>query len=140
MGRGRKHLLRTILLGNVFQEVDNTSRVAVFIIVPSDQLDEVGVQLDTCGGIKDGGIGAADKVCGHNGVGGEAENALVGRLGGLLDGGDDLLVVSGLLEADDEIDNRDIKSGDTEGQATAQRVKMGALVEQDGDVRELSVQ
>lgn len=40
------------------------------------------------------------------------------RLGGFLDNGDDLLVISGLLETDDEINDGDVESGDTEGQTT----------------------
>lgn len=34
--------------------------------VPCDQLDEVFVEGDASTGIKDGGVGVAVEVCGHN--------------------------------------------------------------------------
>ena len=46
------------------------------------------------------------------------EDTLVVTLSSLLDGGLDLVVGGGLLEADDEIDDGDIESGDTESETT----------------------
>ena len=47
-------LVRTIDLGDVCEEIENTARVAPLVVVPRDKLDEVLVEGDTGLGIEDG--------------------------------------------------------------------------------------
>lgn len=113
-----RDLLGSVLLGNVGDEVADTARVAVLVVVPRDELDKVGVEGDTGLGVKDGGLGGAKEVGGDDLVVSVAEDALeLLGLGGLLDDVLDLVVRSTLLEADDKVDNGDVRGGDTEGHA-----------------------
>jgi hypothetical protein len=73
--------------------------------------------LDSGIGVEDRGGVVADEV-GRNALfSGVLKDSLVFTLGSLLDDSLDLLVCGRLLEADNEIDNGDIESGDTEGGA-----------------------
>ena len=117
----RRHSLSTVLLGNVNQQVADTSRVTPLVVVPSNQLDEVLVQLDTGLGIEDGGGRVADEIGGDDLFVSVLENVLVVALGGLLDGSLDIIVGSFLLDADYEVDDGDIKGGDTEGKTAFDR-------------------
>lgn len=119
----------TVLLGGVGQEIDDTAGVTPLVVVPGDQLHEVGAELDTGVGVEDRGVLVAGEVGGDDLLVGVAEDTLVGGLGGLLDGGLDLLVGRALLKTDDEIDDGDIESGDTEGETTMRKMsaKMYAI-------------
>ena len=55
-----------VSLGDVGQEVKDTSAVAPLVAVPADQLDEVVVQGDTGLGIEDGRVGVAVQVRGDD--------------------------------------------------------------------------
>jgi hypothetical protein len=77
--------------------------------------------LNTGLGIEDGGGRVADEVAGDDVLVGVLDNTLVGALGLGLDDSLDFFVGSLLLEADNEVDNGDIKGGDTEGQAAVDR-------------------
>lgn len=68
------HLLSSINLGNVGQEVEDTAGVAPLVVVPRDQLDEVLVEGDTGLGIEDGGVGVAVEVRGDDVVLGVSQN------------------------------------------------------------------
>jgi hypothetical protein len=46
--------LLSINLGSVSQKINDTVRVTEFVIVPRDELDEVGVKGNTGSGIEDG--------------------------------------------------------------------------------------
>jgi len=118
-----EHLLCTILLGNVNQEVADTPRVTPLVVVPGDQLDEVLVQLDTGLGIEDGGSIVADEIGGDDILISVLENALVLALGGSLNDSLDFVVGSLLLEADDKIDDGDIDCRNTEGKTGKLAVK-----------------
>jgi hypothetical protein len=51
----QRRSLNTILLSDVDQEVADTPRVAPFVIVPGNELDEFLVQRDTRLCVEDGG-------------------------------------------------------------------------------------
>ena len=55
-----------ILIGSKHQKVHNTLGVTPFVIVPSNEFDEVGIQSDTSLSIEDGGSGFSDEVSGDN--------------------------------------------------------------------------
>lgn len=57
-----RELFSGISLGDVGQEVQDTSAVAPLVVIPADKLDEVLVQRDTSLGIEDGGVGVAVHV------------------------------------------------------------------------------
>lgn len=118
----QRRSLSTVLFGNVEQEVTDTPRIAPLVIVPGDQLDKVLVQLNTGFGIEDGGSRVADEICGDDVLVGILDNALV-ILGSssILDGLFNFIEGSPLLKTDDEVDDRDIKGGDTEGKTAINR-------------------
>ena len=111
------HFLNTssfIFLGNVADKIAYTTRVTPFVIVPSDELHEVLVQLDSSIGIKDGRSSVTDEIGRNDAVLSVLEDALVFAFRGLLDGIFDFLVGSSFLKANDKVDDGNIKSGNTE--------------------------
>jgi hypothetical protein len=103
-----------ILLGNVLDKVAYTTRVTPFIIVPSDEFDKVGVQLDSSIGIKDGRSSVAYEIGGNESVISVLDDALVFAFSSLLDDVLDFLVGGTLLSANHEVDDGNINSGNTE--------------------------
>ena len=99
-------------------EVADTARVTPLVVVPGDELDKVGVKLDTGVGVEDGGVGVANEIGRYDSIIGVAEDTLVLALGSLLDGLLDLVIGSRLLETNDEIDDGDVESRHTEGKST----------------------
>lgn len=61
----------------------------------------------------------------HDLVLGVLEDSLEGTFGGLLDGGLDLVVRGTLLEPDDQVDDRDVGGGDSEGHPGQLSVEAG---------------
>ena len=110
-----------VLLSSVLEEVADTAGVAPLVVVPRDELDEVGVELDSGVGVEDGRVLVADEVGGDDLLVGVANDALVLALSGGLNGGLDVVVGGRLLEADDEIDDGDVEGGDTEGETAANK-------------------
>jgi hypothetical protein len=110
--------LVTVLLGDVDEEVDNTSGVTVFVVVPGDELDEVLVQQDTSLGVEDGGVGVAQEVGGDDVVLSVVEDALELALGLLLDDGLDVVVRGALVKSDSQVDNGHVSGWDTEGETS----------------------
>ena len=98
-------------------QVNNTVGVAPLVVVPGDQLDEVGVQSNTGLGVEDGRVVITVKVGGDNVVLGVAKNALHLVLRGLLDDSLDLVVGGRLLNAAGQVDNGNVGGGDTHGHA-----------------------
>lgn len=109
-----------ILLSSVLHKIHHPPRVTPLIIVPRDQLDKVIIQLDPSARIKDRRRGVSDKVGGDDRVLGVLEYALERAFGGLLDRLLDVVVLGGLLEADDEVDDGDVVGGDSEGETAVQ--------------------
>ncbi|GMT15539.1 hypothetical protein PFISCL1PPCAC_6836, partial [Pristionchus fissidentatus] len=121
--RNRRHFL---LARDVVDQVNDAVRVSVLVVLPRDELDEVGVERDACISVEDGGVRVRDEVGRDNLVLSVRENALHGSLGGLLDDLLDGSHVGGLLETDSEVDDRHIGSGHAERHA-------GKLAVQGGD-------
>ena len=135
-------LLGSINLGDVRNQVEYATAVTPLVVVPADKLDEVGVELDTGLGVEDGRVGVAVQVAGDDLVLSVGENAwfrvslclssgesckltLHFTLRSLLDGGLDLIVAGTLLDADGQVDNRDVGGRDTHGHAGKLAVKVG---------------
>lgn len=97
----------------MLQQVQDTVRVTVLVVVPRDELDKVVVQADTSLGVKDGRVGVTNEILRHNlaqsmskmsilrkvermgyFILGVAENALQGTVGGRLDGFLDRLIAA----------------------------------------------
>lgn len=116
--RTRNLLGVAILLGSVDEEIANTLGVTPLVVVPGDELNEVVVELDTGRGVEDGGGRVADEVSGDDRVLGVVDDALVGAGGGLLHGGLDVVVRSGLLETSDKVNDGNVVGGNTEGETT----------------------
>jgi len=70
----RSNLLLGIGLGDVGEEVEDTTAVTPLVVVPGDKLDKVLVERDTGLGIEDGRGGVAVQVGGDNLVLGVGEN------------------------------------------------------------------
>jgi len=109
----------------VKEEVNETVGVSPLVVVPRYKLDEVVGEGDSSTGIKDGRAAVVDKVLRDNLVLGVSENSLHLVLRGLLDDGLDLVVGGRLLQADGEVDDRHIDSGDTESHAGELALKLG---------------
>merc|ERR1712151_56773 len=99
---------------NVLHQVNNTSRVTVFVIIPGDKLDEVGVEHDTGIGIKDGGSKVTFKIGGDKRLVGVSQESLLASFRAGLDVGADFFVGGGLLKTAGKVNNRDINGRDTE--------------------------
>jgi hypothetical protein len=77
--------------GDLGGQVDHAVGVAPLVVVPADELEEVLVQLDRRAGVEDRRALVVDEVGRDDLVVGVAEDALQVGLGGLLQGGLDLL-------------------------------------------------
>jgi len=66
-------------------EVNDTVGVAIFVIIPSNKLDEFGVEHDTSLGIEDRGDGAGNEILGDKVFIGVSEDALYVTSGTALD-------------------------------------------------------
>lgn len=70
-----RELFASVNLGDVGQEVEDTSAVTPLVVIPADKLDEVLVEGDTGLGIEDGGVSVAVQVSGDDIVLGVSEDA-----------------------------------------------------------------
>merc|ERR1712173_583573 len=61
-----KQLLLVVFALHVFDEVDDSVGVAHLVVVPGDELDKGGRQLNAGLGVKNGGMGIAKKVGGNH--------------------------------------------------------------------------
>merc|ERR1719287_36613 len=103
--------------GHVLHEVNDAAGVAPLVVVPGDELDEVGVKHDAGPSIEDAAAGVGLEVGGHEGLVAVAQDALHLALGLGLDDGADLLVGGLLPELAGEVDHGDVDGGDAEGHA-----------------------
>lgn len=124
-------LLTSVNLGDVGNEVDNTSAVTPLVVIPAHELDEIPVQGDPSLGVEDGRVRITFDVGGDDVVLGIGKNAwnylsmvrlgsrLIGKLtfertlGSVLDSGLDLIVSSTFLNTAGEVDHRDSRGRDT---------------------------
>jgi len=97
--------------------------VAPLVVVPGNELDEVGVQGDTGLGIENGGVVITVQVAGDDLVLGVAKDTLELVLGGFLDNSFDFLVGGGLLDTAGQVDNGDVGGGHTHGHTGELAVK-----------------
>ena len=103
--------------GNVLHQVNNSARVAPLVVIPGNELDEVGVKHDTGAGIEDRRAWVRLEVGGDEGLVAVSEDALHLALTLGLDDGADLLVGGLLLELAGQVDDGDIDGGHAEGHA-----------------------
>ena len=107
-------------------EVDHPVGVAVLIVVPGDDLDELGAHPDPGSSVVDGALGVGHEVGADEGLIGVAHEAFVFAVGGSLDLSVDLLDVgNALLQSDGQVNNRDVDGWDSEGHASEQAVQLG---------------
>jgi hypothetical protein len=95
------------------------------VVVPSDELDKVVVEGDTGLGVKDGRGGGTDEIGRDDLVLSVLEHSLHRTLGGLLDDLLDLVVRSTLLEPGDQVDDGNVRGGDSESHTGKLSVEAG---------------
>jgi len=95
-------------------QIEDSVGVAPFVVVPGDQLDEVGVKGDTGLGIEDGGSSITNEILGDDFFISVAEDTLQFTFGSFLDDLADFFVSGTLFELDGQVDDRDVQSGDSE--------------------------
>ena len=100
--------------GAMLHQVDNTSRVTVFVIVPGDKLDEVRVEHDSGLGIEDGRSQVTFEIGGDKRLVTVSQESLLASFGVGLDEGTDFFVGGGLLDSAGQVNNGDINGRDTE--------------------------
>ena len=99
--------------------------VANLIVVPRHNLHEGVGQGDAGVSIEDGSTGVTQKVRGHDGLVGVAQDALQLALRGGLHGSADLLVLGGLGQVDGQVHHGDIQGGHAHGHAGQLAVEGG---------------
>lgn len=114
-----------VLLGHVVGEIDESVGVTPLVIVPGDDLDELGRELDTGILIEDGGERAGDEVLRDDILIGEAEDTVEVGLGSELHLIADLLVGGTGLESNGEINDGDVGGGNSESHTSELAVKLG---------------
>jgi hypothetical protein len=110
-----------VLASSEEEEIAYTAGITPLVIVPGDELDKVGVELDSSLGVEDRRGGVADEVGGNEVFLAVLEDALVFTFRSLLNDSLDLIVGGSLLGANNEIDDGDIESGDTEGESAVDK-------------------
>ena len=63
-------------LAHVSDQIQNLVAVAPLVIIPGNQLEEVGIQRDAGGGIVDGGAGIRIEIGGNHRILGVAQNPM----------------------------------------------------------------
>src|SRR5690606_24404854 len=116
---------RLELGGDLLGEIDDAVGVAALVVIPGDELEELGVQLDGGAGVEDRGELVVDEVGGGDFVLGVAEDVLEVGLGGLLHGGLDLGEGGFLLGANGEVNDGDGRGGNAEGHAGELALDLG---------------
>lgn len=104
-------------------EINHPVRVAPFIIVPRDDLDEITRELDTGFSIEDGREFAADEVLRNNILISIAKNALQGALRSFLHLCAHFLVSASFCKFSSEINNGNISGRYTEGHTSEFAIK-----------------
>ena len=105
-------LLAVVLL-HACDEVKHLVGVADLVVIPANNLNEGGGELDTGVLVEDRGADVAEEVAGNYCVFGVSEDAFEFAFGSLLHSGADFVVGSGLGEVYGEVNNRYVEGGDT---------------------------
>ena len=87
------------------------------VVIPRDELDKSVVQSNTCLDVKDGRVLVTDKVRGDDLVFGVAQDTLERTIGVLFDGSHNGVIRGGFTQLDRQVDDRDVRSRDTESHA-----------------------
>jgi len=98
----------------VESQINNSVGVTPFVIVPGNELNEVRVKGDTSLGIEDGASSITNVVLRDDFFISVAQNTLKFTFSGILNGLAQFFVTGTLFKSDSQIDNGDIKSGDSE--------------------------
>lgn len=129
-----------LLLGDVEGQIEESVGVAPFVVVPGDELNEVGVKGDTGLGIEDGGSAITNEILGDDFFISVSEDTLKIQIniqillrkyylqftfGSLLDDAADFFVGGTLFELDSQIDDGDVQSGDSERHTGQFALKFG---------------
>ena len=94
-----------LVLSSSLDEVANTARVPPLIVIPRNELDKVRAQLDPSARVKDGRSSVANEIGGEDLVLRALDDALVSNFSSSFDGGLDLFVARGFLDAHDKVDD-----------------------------------
>jgi len=100
---------------HVADQVDDTTGVTKLIVVPRHKLDKGVVELDPGLGVKDRAPLIAEQVGRHKIFVAVAHDPLHWTFSGSFDSFTDGGIVSLLLQLDSEVNDRDVRSGNTEG-------------------------
>ena len=114
-----------VYLVHVLDEVENLVGITPLVIVPGDNLNEGVGEGDTCARVEDAGAGIGEEVGGNNGILGVAQNALQLAFGGGLHSGANFIVLCGLLQVYGQVDNGNVKGGNSHGHTGELAVEAG---------------
>ena len=106
-------------------EVKHLVGEAPLVVVPSDELDEVLIEGNAGLRIEDGGVGVGTEVGGNDLVVNVLENTLHGAFGSGLHRGLDVVHGGGLLKADGQVNDGDVRSGNAHGHTGELAVELG---------------
>lgn len=98
----------------MLHQVNDTARVSVFVIIPSNKLDKFGVEHDTGIGIEDGGSEVTFEVGGDKRLVGVSKESLHVTFGHLLNVCADFFVGGFLGKSGSQVDDGDINGRHTE--------------------------
>ena len=113
-----------LLGGHVGHEVYHPVAVAVFIVIPGNELDKVVIESNASPGIEGGRVGVAVEVAGDNLVLSVAQDALQWALRCLLHHLLDVIILGRFLQAARQIHDGHIRGRNTEGHASELPVQL----------------
>mmetsp|Transcript_88705 Transcript_88705/g.197175 ORF Transcript_88705/g.197175 Transcript_88705/m.197175 type:complete len:271 (-) Transcript_88705:130-942(-) len=113
------------MLVHVRGEIHQAVGIAPLVVVPSDELHKCVREGDASTDVEYGRGLATDEVRGHHLLVRPIEDALHGASSGLLDSGDDVVILGALLQAASQVHDRDIGGGHPEGHAGELTVDRG---------------
>ena len=111
-------------VGHVGHEVHHPVAVAVFIVIPGNELDKVVIESNASPGIEGGRVGVAVEVAGDNLVLSVAQDALQWALRCLLHHLLDVIILGRFLQAAHQIHDGHIGGRNTEGHASELPVQL----------------
>ena len=109
----------------MLNEAEHLVCIAVLVIVPGNDLNELIGEGDTCFGVEDGGAGIGEEVGGNNGLVGVTENALELVFGSFLHCSADLFILCGLFEVNGEVNDGNVQSGNAHSHTGELAVELG---------------
>src|SRR5437660_4093535 len=98
--------VNSLLADHVLEQIDAALRIAPFVVVPADELEEAVVQLDAAARVEDARMRIMNEVRGDHFFIGVRENPLQVVLAGTLHRRTDVLVACLLHRAHGQIDHR----------------------------------